>query len=102
MQISTGAQNDLAKITQMAYQSVAVYGMNDKVGLVSFPPNDQRMDKPYSDETARVIDEEARKIIAECYEATLRLLRDKNDVVEALAQVRLQCPTRPLRLICRS
>ena len=109
-QVSTGAQNDLQKITQMAYQSVAVYGMNDKVGLVSFPQDNQRMDKPYSDETARVIDEEARKIIAECYDATLGLLRDKTDVVEALAQVHTFPPsfwklwvflgTWLLRLIC--
>lgn len=91
MQISTGAQNDLQKITQMAYQSVAVYGMNDKVGLVSFPQDSQRLDKPYSDETARMIDEEARAIIKDCYDTTLQLLRDKQDVVESLAQVRIVC-----------
>jgi AFG3 family protein len=86
--VSTGAQNDLQKITQMAYSSVAVYGMNARVGLVSFPPDNQRLDKPYSDETARLIDEEARKIIADCYEHTLALLRAKRAEVEALAQVR--------------
>jgi hypothetical protein len=90
--VSTGAQNDLQKITQMAYSSVAVYGMNDKIGLVSFPQDNQRMDKPYSDETARLIDEEARAIIKDCYEKTLQLLRDKTDIVEALAQV---CCTPP-------
>lgn len=71
----------------MAYQSVAVYGMNEKVGLVSFPQDSQRFDKPYSDETARMIDEEARNIIKECYDITLKMLRDKTDVVESLAQV---------------
>jgi Peptidase family M41 len=88
VQISTGAQNDLEKITQMAYSTVAVYGMNAKIGLVSFPPNNNRMDKPYSDETANLIDSEARKIIQGCYETTLALLREKKAEVEALAQVR--------------
>jgi hypothetical protein len=87
VQVSTGAQNDLEKITQMAYSTVAVYGMNDRVGLVSFPPDKNRLDKPYSDETAKLIDEEARKIIKSCYENTLQLLQDKRAQVEALAQV---------------
>lgn len=87
LQISTGAQNDLEKITQMAYSSVAVYGMNAKVGLVSFPPNSNQLHKPYSDETAQLIDTEARDIINGCYETTLALLREKRDLVEALAQV---------------
>ncbi|HEY0273177.1 MAG TPA: ATP-dependent zinc metalloprotease FtsH, partial [Chitinophaga sp.] len=60
--ISTGAQNDLQVITRMAYAMVTVYGMNDKVGNVSFydPNNDQAFTKPYSDETACMIDEEVR------------------------------------------
>ncbi|GLI70800.1 hypothetical protein VaNZ11_015677, partial [Volvox africanus] len=56
--ISTGAVNDLERITQMAYSQVAVYGMNEKVGLVSFRMERDAFDKPYSDETARLIDEE--------------------------------------------
>ena len=88
VQVSTGAQNDLEKITQMAYSTVAVYGMNAKIGLVSFPPDRNRMDKPYSDETAQTIDREARAIIDSCYQRTLTLLREKKDFVEALAQVR--------------
>ena len=89
VQISTGAQNDLEKITKMAYSTVAVYGMNDKVGLVSFPPDSNRFDKPYSNETAQLIDSEARDVIAACYTRTLELLREKKDAVEALAQARL-------------
>lgn len=91
LQISTGAQNDLEKITQMAYSSVAVYGMNAKIGLVSFPPDRNRVDKPYSDETAQLIDREAREIIDACYQRTLALLREKKDAVEALAQVLPRC-----------
>ncbi|KAK9855184.1 hypothetical protein WJX84_003749 [Apatococcus fuscideae] len=56
--ISTGAQNDLERITKMAYSQVAVYGMNEKVGLVSFPPQENQFDKPFSNETAKMIDEE--------------------------------------------
>jgi hypothetical protein len=87
LQISTGAQDDLEKITRIAYSTVAVYGMNKKIGLVSFPPDQSRFDKPYSDATARAIDLEARLIINKCYENTLSLLQEKKDLVEALAQV---------------
>lgn len=58
--ISTGAVNDLERITQMAYSQVAVYGMNEKVGLVSFRMDREAFDKPYSNETARLIDDEVR------------------------------------------
>lgn len=92
--MSTGAQNDLEKITQMAYSTVAVYGMNERVGLVSFPPDKQRMDKPYSDDTARLIDQEVREVVSTCYDRTLELLREKRDAVEALAQVRPGCAGR--------
>ena len=88
LQVSTGAQNDLEKITQMAYSSVAVYGMNAKIGLVSFPPDRNRLDKPYSDETAQLIDAEARQIITACYERTKALLEEKRNMVETLALVR--------------
>lgn len=83
--VSTGAQNDLQKITQMAYSTVAIYGMSPEVGLVSFPPDGNRLDKPYSDETARMIDVEVRAMIARCYDETLALLRTKAALVEALA-----------------
>lgn len=59
--ISTGAVNDLERVTQMAYSQVAVYGMNERVGLVSFRMDREAFDKPYSDETARLIDEEVRE-----------------------------------------
>ena len=52
--ISTVAQNDLEKVTQMAYNMVTVYGFNEKIGLLSFPPRDGAIDKPYSPETAQV------------------------------------------------
>merc|ERR1719399_2026555 len=88
--ITTGAQNDLEKVTRMTYARVAVYGMNRKVGLLSFPPDEQKLDKPYSDETAQVIDEEVRKLVDSAYERTLDLLQEKKPLVEKLTQALLE------------
>lgn len=86
--ISTGAQNDLQRITQMAYAMVTVYGMNDKIGNVSFydPANENVFNKPYSEDTAREIDEEVRKLIKAAYDRTLQLLTEKRDQLEILAK----------------
>lgn len=86
--ISTGAQNDLQVITRMAYAMVTVYGMNDKVGNVSFydPNSEQSFTKPYSEETSKMIDDEVRKLIATAYERTKNLLTSKMDQVKALAE----------------
>jgi AFG3 family protein len=86
--VSTGAQNDLQVITRMAYAMVTVYGMNDKVGNVSFydPNSEQAFTKPYSEETAKMIDHEVRLLIEKAYIRTKNLLTDKLDNVKALAQ----------------
>ncbi|QQS29504.1 MAG: ATP-dependent zinc metalloprotease FtsH [Sphingobacteriales bacterium] len=86
--ISTGAQNDLERITKMAYAMVAIYGMNLKVGNVSFhdAENEYSFQKPYSDETARMIDEEVRTMINTAYERTKALLIEKRQQLELLAQ----------------
>src|SRR5699024_8768329 len=85
--ISTGAQNDLQVVTKMAYAMVSVYGMNEKVGNVSFydEKNDQTFQKPYSDETAFMIDEEVRKLIEQAYIRTKELLSDKMKELNLLA-----------------
>jgi cell division protease FtsH len=90
--ISTGAQNDLQQITRIAYSMVTVYGMNDKVGNISFydPQQENAFIKPYSDETARMIDEEVRKLIDEAYDKTKALLREKKGDVEKLANALLE------------
>lgn len=89
--ISTGAQNDLQQITRIAYSMVTVYGMNDKVGNISFydPHQETAFTKPYSDETAKMIDEEVRKLIDIAYEKTLALLTEKKEEVEKLANALL-------------
>ncbi|MCK7558909.1 hypothetical protein MKQ70_29585 [Chitinophaga sedimenti] len=86
--VSTGAQNDLQVITRMAYAMVTVYGMNDKVGNVSFydPNSDQAFTKPYSEETAKLIDEEVRKLIDEAYVRTKGMLTEKLGDVKKLAE----------------
>lgn len=89
--ISTGAQNDLQQITRMAYAMVTVYGMNEKVGNVSFydPAAEQSFTKPYSEETSKMIDEEVRQLISQAFNRTRQLLVEKKDKVEKLAEALL-------------
>ena len=86
--ISTGAQNDLEKITKMTYAMITIYGMNDKIGNISYydPQNEYGFTKPYSEETAKMIDQEVRKLIDEMYVRTKKILMEKQDQLEALAQ----------------
>lgn len=90
--ISTGAQNDLQQITRIAYAMVTVYGMNTKVGNISFydPQAENAFTKPYSEETSKLIDEEVRKIIDHAYERTKSLLVEKKADVEKLAEALLE------------
>jgi cell division protease FtsH len=90
--ISTGAQNDLQQITKIAYSMVTVYGMNDKIGNVSFydPQQENAFTKPYSEETSKLIDQEVRKLIDDAYEATKKLLTEKKAQVEILAEALLE------------
>ena len=90
--ISTGAQNDLQQITKMAYAMVTVYGMNNKIGNVSFydPQVENSFTKPYSEETSRMIDDEVRKLIDSAYVSTKNLLTEKKEQVHKLAEALLQ------------
>src|ERR1035437_4648416 len=86
--ISTGASNDLQQITKMAYAMVTVYGMNAKVGNISFydPQQENMFTKPYSEETGKMIDEEVRKLVDDAYERTKELLIKHKQEVEILAK----------------
>jgi AFG3 family protein len=86
--ISTGAQNDLERITRMAYGMVTLYGMNPIVGPVSFndPQGEYQFRKPYSEDMAKIIDDEARKLIENAYIKTKELLVEKRAELELVAQ----------------
>ncbi|MBV9987563.1 MAG: AAA family ATPase, partial [Chitinophagaceae bacterium] len=86
--ISTGAANDLQQITKIAYSMVIAYGMNNKIGNVSFydPAQENTFTKPYSEETGKLIDEEVRGIIEEAYSRTRKLLIERKQEVEILAK----------------
>ncbi|MHA7130792.1 ATP-dependent zinc metalloprotease FtsH [Algoriphagus namhaensis] len=91
--ISTGALSDLERVTKMAYSIVSVYGMNDKIGNVSFydsKSDGYKMTKPYSDTTAETIDEEVRKLVLSAYERTKDLLKERQKELEILAQELLE------------
>jgi len=84
--ISTGAQSDLDQVTKMAYSMVTVFGMNEKVGQVSFYDMQNNFQKPYSDDTATLIDEEVRKLVEGQYQRAIQLLQDKSQELEILAK----------------
>ena len=91
--ISTGALSDLERVTKLAYSIVTVYGMNSKIGNVSFydsKQSDYNFTKPYSDTTAETIDAEVRNLIEGAYQRTLDLLKDKRDKLEILAKELLE------------
>jgi len=87
--ISTGALNDLERVTRQAYSMVAFYGLNKKIGNISFYDSSGQTDytfqKPYSDKTAQIIDEEVSKMVEESYQKALQIVRDSMGKIEILA-----------------
>lgn len=89
--ISTGAQNDLDQVTKMAYSMISIFGMNEKVGNVSFYGLSQdQFSKPYSDETASLIDGEVRKLVEAQYKRAQELLSKHRDKLEIIANALLE------------
>lgn len=89
--ISTGALSDLEKVTKQAYAMVSIYGLNEKLGNISYYDSQGRdaFTKPYSDETARVIDEEVSKLIETQYQRALEILGENKDKLTQLAELLL-------------
>ena len=89
--ISTGALGDLDSVTRIAYGMVVYYGMSEKVGNLSFYKMAQNSyDKPYSDETAKLIDDEVRQISDEQFKRAVTLLAEKRDQLDSLASLLLE------------
>ena len=91
--ISTGALSDLERITKMAYSIVSVYGMNKNIGNISFydsKQSDYNFTKPYSDSTAEKIDSEVKRIVDSAYDRTKKLLIDKREQLEKIANKLLE------------
>jgi AFG3 family protein len=93
--VTTGASDDLRRVTDLVYSTIQVYGMNSRLGQLAFPkdPNAMFDDRPYSDATAKAMDEEAKSIVDAAYLRTLDLLREKKNDVEKLAALLLEKET---------
>lgn len=87
--VTTGASDDIKKVTQIANGLVTVYGMNDKLGLVSYQ-GENEFSKPYSEETAAEIDTEVKKLVDDCYQQTKALLESKRELIAGLAELLLE------------
>ncbi|TDE16267.1 ATP-dependent zinc metalloprotease FtsH [Dyadobacter psychrotolerans] len=91
--ISTGALSDLERVTKLAYSMVTMYGMNDRIGNVSYydsKQSDYAFTKPYSESTSQAIDEEVRKLIDQAYQFVKKMLFEKRDKLEVLAKELLE------------
>lgn len=87
--ISTGALSDLERVTKLAYSMVTMYGMNDKIGNISFYDSKQSeyaFTKPYSEATAEAIDREVRQLVDTAYQHVKQLLLEKKEELEKIAQ----------------
>lgn len=89
--VTTGAQDDLKKVTQMAYDQIQSFGMNDNVGLLSFPSGQETMfSKPYSKKMQATIDEEAQALVARAFHYTVKVLQENKDKLHSMAHSLLE------------
>ena len=93
--VSTGAQNDLERITKQTYAQVAVYGFSDKLGLLSFPQANsaeglEALSKPYGNSTAELIDGEVRAAVDAAYQRTVALIKEHRVGLTTLAEELLE------------
>jgi len=92
--VSTGALNDLEKVSKQAYAMVVYFGLNKEIGNISFydssGQNEYAFQKPYSEKTAETIDQEVRKIVESAYERAKSILSENRDKLEKLASLLLE------------
>jgi cell division protease FtsH len=92
--VSTGALNDLEKVTKQAYAMVVYFGLNKKIGNISYYDSTGQQEysfqKPFSEKTAEVIDQEISKLIESAYERAKKVLTDNKEKLESLAKVLLE------------
>jgi cell division protease FtsH len=92
--ISTGALNDLEKVTKQAFSMVVYFGLNKKIGNISYydssGQSEYSFQKPYSEKTAEVIDQEIHKLIESAYERAKKVLIENKEKLETLARVLLE------------
>jgi cell division protease FtsH len=92
--ISTGALNDLERVTKQAYAMVTYFGLNKKIGNISYYDSSGQQEysftKPYSEKTAEIIDEEVHNLVQSSYEKALSLLKENKAKVDTLAKVLLE------------
>ena len=89
--ISTGALSDLEKVTKQAYAMVSIYGLNEELGNISYyNSQDAGFTKPYSESTAKTIDEESSKMIENQYTRAIKILSDNKDKLTELAKLLLE------------
>lgn len=88
--ISTGALSDLEKVTKQAYAMVTVYGLNDKIGNISYydssGQSDYSFSKPYSEKTAELIDQEVKILVESAYVRAINLLHEHREKLDELAK----------------
>jgi AFG3 family protein len=88
--VSTGALNDLERVTKQAFNMVVYFGLNDKIGNVSYYDSTGQQEysfhKPYSEKTAELIDKEVKALVEKAYKRAVELLKDNRDKLEMLAE----------------
>jgi AFG3 family protein len=93
--VTTGASDDLKRVTQLVYSMIQTYGMNSRVGQLAYQKKDDGMpgDKPYSDSTAEAMDDEARAIVDAAYTRTVELMKEHKEDLEKVAKLLLEKET---------
>ena len=93
-EISTGALNDLEKVTKQAYNMVVYFGLNEKIGNVSYFDSSGQQEysftKPYSEKTAEIIDHEVKALIDKAYQRAVQIIKDNKDKIKILAEYLLE------------